>query len=164
MGYPTQLQRIRRNHALEHATVALLLERGIRPPLGGYSVPGGYVIWSKAPCEQISEAINDALKLLNAGQHELAISPHCGTNISVGILIGSVTAVIVRGRNRGLGANVRAAIVAMAATALLSKPLGIFIQRKITTDSRLNDLKITSIRKVLGSPINILWVSTQSAS
>ena len=43
------IDRIRKNHSLEHATVARLgvLERGTSPPTGGYSLPGGFVIWAK---------------------------------------------------------------------------------------------------------------------
>ena len=35
------LRRVRRNHALEHATVTLMLEEGVGGPLGGYSTPWG---------------------------------------------------------------------------------------------------------------------------
>ena len=43
----TAIERIRRNYALEHAAVALLLERGAKPPIGGYSTPAGFVLWAK---------------------------------------------------------------------------------------------------------------------
>ena len=38
---------VRKNHGLEHATVSLLLERGTSAPMGGYSVPGGFIIWGE---------------------------------------------------------------------------------------------------------------------
>ena len=162
MSYTTAIVRIRRNHALEHATVALLLERGARPPMGGYSVAGGYLIWSKAPAAQVTEASADALDLLRAGHSDLAISPYCGTNIVASALLGGLAATLVRGKSRGIGANFRAAIAAIATASLLSRPVGGFIQRWVTTESEPAGLQINSVREILRSPLSVVWVSTSS--
>ena len=154
--------KIRRNHALEHATVALLLERGVHPPLGGYSVAGGYLIWSKSPLEQVTEASVDALRLLSAGHADLAISPYCGTNMVTSAVLGGLAATAVRGRGRGIGANFRAAIAAIAVASLLSRPVGQFIQRKFTTQPNPAGLQILSVRQFLRTPMTVVWVSTNS--
>ena len=44
---------VRRNHAIEHATVTLMLERGMRVPMGGYSISPGFIIWSRASPEDV---------------------------------------------------------------------------------------------------------------
>tara|TARA_B100000315_G_C14065666_1_gene358263 strand:- start:11 stop:499 length:489 start_codon:yes stop_codon:yes gene_type:complete len=162
MANTSAVLKIRRNHALEHATVALLLERGVHPPLGGYSVAGGYVIWSKAPIAEVTEASVDALKLLNAGHRDLAISPFCGTNLVTSAVLGGLAATLVRGNSRGIGANFRAAIAAIATASLLSRPVGEFIQRRFTTKPEPAGLQINSVREILHSPVSIIWVSTSS--
>ena len=161
MTNTTAILKIRRNHALEHATVALLLERGVQPPLGGYSVAGGYLIWSMAPIETVTEASTDALNLLKAGHGDLAISPYCGTNMVTSAVLGGLAATLVRGNSRGIGANFRAAIAAIAAASLLSRPVGEFIQRKLTTKPEPASLQITSVREILHTPMTIIWVSTR---
>lgn len=160
MSHTDTLHKVRRNHALEHATVSLLLERGVNPPLGGYSLHNGYLIWGKASFQQVSEAAGEALNLLRAGQTDLAISPFCGTNLVTSVLLGGIAATLARGHGRGLSANFRAAIAAIATASLLSRPVGQFIQRKFTTKAELNGLEIRSIRQISPSPVKVIWVST----
>jgi len=125
-------------------------------------VAGGYLIWSKAPIEQVSEASTNALNLLRAGHSDLAISPYCGTNIVTSALLGGLAAMLVRGKSRGVGANFRAGIAAIAAASLLSRPVGELIQRWVTTQSEPAGLKINAVREIVRSPISIVWVSTSS--
>jgi hypothetical protein len=160
MAKTATLAKVQRNHALEHATVTLLLERGIRPPLGGYSVAGGYLIWSHAPIEQVTQASTDALNLLRAGHSDMAISPYCGTNLVTSAVLGGLAATLVRGNGNGLMANFRAAIAAIVTASLLSRPVGEFIQRRFTTKSEPAGLQISSVRELLSSPIKVVWVST----
>ena len=68
------IRHVRQNHALEHATVAMLLEGGIRPPLGGYSTPGGFFIFGRAPTDVVTQAATEALLRLTEGQRSLAVS------------------------------------------------------------------------------------------
>ena len=48
------VRRVRQNHALEHATIAVLQESGVRLPLAGYSTSGGFFIFGKASTEAIT--------------------------------------------------------------------------------------------------------------
>ena len=86
------LDSVRRNHALEHATVTMLLEARSPTPLGGYSTPGGFFIFGRASLEEVHAAAQKALASLQAGRAELAISPHCGTNIATAALLGGLLA------------------------------------------------------------------------
>ena len=81
------LDRVRRNHALEHATIAVLIENGVRPPLAGYSVPGGFLVYGRVSTEMLSAASSQALDRLQSGERELAISPYCGSNLVVGAVL-----------------------------------------------------------------------------
>ena len=82
------LNNVRRNHALEHGTVTMLLEAGARTPLGGYSTSGGFFIFGRASLEEVRTAAQEALASLQSGREELAISPHCGTNLATAALLG----------------------------------------------------------------------------
>ena len=151
----------RRNHALEHATVALLLEKGIKPPMGGYSVPSGFLIWSRAPAHDVSTVASEALDLLRDGHHDLAISPYCGTNIAAGVFIGGLTASLLKKRAHGILPKLAAAAAAIAVASMLSRPIGELIQRRFTTLADARGMQIVSSRQLIDWPVNVVWLRTR---
>ena len=155
------LDTVRMNHAVEHATVALLLERGYRPPLGGYSLPSGFLIWGVASEADVAAAAEQALELLRTGHSNMAISPYCGTNAVTGLLIGAVAAALVARRRRGFWTHVQAGIAAFLAAGLLGKPVGNQIQRRLTTLQDVAGLQIAGTRTVASRPVSLVWVSTR---
>ena len=157
------VDRVRRNHALEHATVAVLLESGVRPPLGGYSTRGGYFVLSRASKETLEEAAQEALLRLRAGESGLAVSAHCGTNIVTGaVLSGLLSAAILRTRRPFI--RVPAAAAAIVCAALLSRPLGMALQRRYTTSAKVECMAIVGIRRVWPGPLALYRVTTKLAS
>ena len=166
MGTPKDaINRTRRNHALEHATVTLLLERGVKPPLGGYSIPSGFFIWSSAPADEVAAASREALRLLKAGHSGLAVSPYCGTNWVASVLVGGVAALIAAGGRRGFWASARASVAAVAAASVLGKPVGRFLQRRFTTLPDLELVEIEPVQTLLegGGPVNVVWIGANHA-
>ena len=153
------IDRIRRNHALEHATVSLLLERGTAPPAGGYSAPGGFLIWSKTDPHVITDTARDALQLLNEGHSDLAISAHCGTNFVAAAILGGLAA-SVAGRGRGLWPLIRGAAAGLIVAGTLSQPVGKFMQRSFTVKSDPGCTEIRSARVLMRSPVSVVWIST----
>ncbi len=154
---------VRRNHAIEHATVTLMLERGVRAPMGGYSTPKGFIIWSRAPWQDVSLAARDALDLLKAGNADLAISPYCGTNIVTYVLVGALAARVFSGRNKGFWATFRGAAAALVAAALLGRPLGRLLQRHFTTLPHVAEVEFGEVRQLLKRPLSVVWIRTSSA-
>ena len=155
------IDRTRRNHALEHAVVTLLLERGVKPPLGGYSVPSGFFIWTSAPPEAVASASREALRLLKEGHSGLAISPFCGTNLAASVLVGGVAALLASGGRRGPWATFRAASAALAAASVFGKPLGRFLQKRFTTLPDLDGVEIASVQTLLEGPVNVVWIGAE---
>ena len=142
------LNRVRRNHALEHATVTIMLEEGVRGPLGGYSTPWGFFIAGNLSTEQLSRIVDDALGSLSAGQSEMAISPHCGTNMAVAAIISGGLARLVLGRQKsGRWKRLPLVLAAVVVGAALSRPVGSAIQRRYTTLSEMDGLEVVEIRK-----------------
>lgn len=154
------LDNVRRNHAIEHATVTLLLERGARAPMGGYSLSPGFVIWSRASLEDVALAARDALDLLNAGESDLAISPYCGTNIVTYTVVGALAARIFAGSKKNFWSLVRGAVAALVAAAILGRPLGRLIQRHFTTLPNVTGVELVEIRELFKNPVTVVWVST----
>ena len=150
---------VRRNHAIEHAVVTLLLERGARVPMGGYSIPSGFVIWSRSRVEEVSLATRDAIALLKAGNSDLAISPFCGTNIATCALVGALAAKIFSGRKKTRFSTLRGIVAAMAAVAFLGRPLGRLFQRHFTTLPYIEGVEVLEIRQILASPVSVVWIS-----
>ncbi len=151
---------VRRNHAIEHATVTLLLERGAHAPMGGYSISPGFVIWSRASLNDVSIAARDALDLLKAGNSDLAISPFCGTNIVTYVLVGALAAKIFSGRRNTFWSMVRGSVAALIAAAFLGRPLGRLFQRHFTTLPYVESAQVLEIRQILAYPVSVVWVRT----
>ena len=141
------IRRVRRNHALEHATVTLMLEEGVRGPLGGYSTPWGFFVVGDLSTEQLRRIVGDALDSLSKGRSEMAISPHCGTNMAVAALFSGVLTRLVLGKKKeGRWKRLPLVLGAVLVGALLSKPVGNAIQRHYTTLSDMDGLEVVSIR------------------
>jgi hypothetical protein len=140
------LDRIRRNHALEHATLAVLVKRGAKGLLAGYSTASGFWLLAPVSGSEVEEAAQQALDRLSAGESRLAISPSCGTNLAVAALLaaGAVRVVEARRRRKRVGWQVNAA--ALLGAWIVSRPLGEAIQRRFTTLSNVTGVRIAGVR------------------
>ena len=139
------VRRTRKNHALEHATIAVLMERGARPPLAGYSTPGGFFVYGSVSREEVTSAASEALGRLRAGHRELAISPYCGTNLVAGALLaGLLTGIAVRSSRSKLR-RVPVVAAALVGSTFLGRPLGTLVQRHYTTLPDLRGAEITGV-------------------
>ncbi len=154
------IDRVRRNHAIEHATVAALIEKGVRPPMGGYSVAKGFIIWSRASEDAVAAASQEALRLLKSGHSELAISPYCGTNLVTSVLVGGLAAALASGGRRGIWPSLRGSMAALIAMSTLGRPVGRLVQRRFTTLSEVNRVEVATVRTILKRPVTVVWVGT----
>ena len=155
------IKQVRKNHALEHATVAVLQESGVRLPLAGYSTSGGFFIFGKASTEVIDQAAHDALSRLDSGERELAISPYCGTNLVAGALLAMVLSGVLMGRKQGRLRRMRGGALAIVGASLLSKPMGKSLQRLYTTLADVRDVAITEVGRVWAGPYTLHSVKTK---
>lgn len=142
------VQATRKNHAVEHATIAVLLRKlGQTTPLVGGSTPTGFFVYGDVPTDTLKDAAEEGLELLKKGRSDLAVSPFCGTNIVVaGVLTALSSAITFRKRNK-LG-NLPNVIVAATAALALAQPLGRLVQKYLTTDADLGKAKIERITRV----------------
>src|SRR5688572_24495883 len=91
----------RRNHALEHATVAVLLQRlGTTIRLAGRSTATGFYLYGNLPTDAVESATHEALARLKAGEADLAVTPQCGTNLAVSGILAALVSTAAMGNQR----------------------------------------------------------------
>jgi hypothetical protein len=138
----------RRNHAVEHATLKILARKYDDKTLAGHSNPTGFFLFGDIALEDIRDAVDEAMRRLRAGEKDLAIHPGCGTNVATSLVLPATLAWMPL---QGARSNRwRLVLIPIALTFalfgyLLSKPLGPWLQRNITTEADLGDLRVTEI-------------------
>lgn len=145
---------LRQNHALEHATIALLIGKmGLNVRLVGQATPTGFYIYGDAPTEAVQEAATEGLARLQQGEGQLALSPLCGTNISVaGVMAGIACFLALRGGKRGR--RLPLAILAATWAIIAAQPIGRIAQKYLTTSADLSGVSIKRItRRGVGTRI-----------
>jgi hypothetical protein len=138
---------VRRNHALEHATVAILVGRlgpGVR--MVGRATRNGFYIYGDVPTDRLQESAAEGLERLKRGEAGLAISPLCGTNLAVAGLLAGASSLLALGNRSRLERLPNVLLSAMVAV-LAAQPLGRLVQRHITTSPDLADMEIVGIRQ-----------------
>jgi len=152
---------VRENHALEHATIVLLSKRFPEARLSGVSFAAGFFVFGEIPTEAIRPMADQALARLRGGEPEMAIHERCGTNLAVaGVLTGLSAMTVARLRKPYNNAN--NVILASTAALVLSRPLGLLVQRYVTTHTPSSEMKVTGVRAMmfLGQPAH--FVSTEN--
>jgi len=141
------VKRVRRNHGLEHATIHMLNRQ--RYNLSGRAGAGGFLIFGDVPTDKVERAARDALSRLRNGQSDLAIHPNCGTNlVTSGLLTTSVAALGFAGTNRKRAwERFPIVLVIMMITVLYSQPIGMVVQKHITTSGEPGELDIIEVTK-----------------
>jgi len=141
---------VRRNHALEHATLHVIEKNHPQLRLAGHSDAEGLHIMGDISTRDLYVALEEALQRLHAGEHHLAVHPNCGTNlvISGGLaaLAGALAIRRAKAKNLWEWLDQWALVVLLGVIALsVAQPLGMMAQEKVTTDSELQGLKVSSI-------------------
>jgi hypothetical protein len=144
------ISRIRRHHALEHATLQLLSEKYPRVTLAGYSDWRGFWVVGRINTQDLQLTVDEALLRLKNGESQLAIHPNCGTNYAVGgLLAGTVAWLATLGAGPGWKKKLDRwpLVVTLATLALIfAQPLGLQLQAHVTTQADPGRLVVSEIR------------------
>jgi len=140
--------RVRRNHALEHATMHVLARHHRTLRLVGRSSFGGFHIYGQVDTEALASAASEALVRLQNGERELAVHPRCGTNIALaGVLAGVSTFGVMSGRSHSKLDKLPQVVLAATAAILVAQPLGGWVQSRITTTPNVNGIYIENFTR-----------------
>lgn len=153
---------IRRNHALEHATISILLARQGQMRVIGRAAPDGFYIYGNVPTERLRQFADEALARLQSGESQLAVSPLCGTNIAVAGVLAAFGSYVAMGSRRNKAEGLAGAILASIAAVVASQPLGRLVQKHYTTSPDLDGVRIVSVEPL--GVANVHKVRTASAA
>ena len=138
---------VRRNHALEHATVAVLLSRrGPTVRLVGHAASDGFYVRGNVSRRELASAADEALDRMQRGEANLAVSPLCGTNLAVGGVLAGLAATLALGscdRWERLPTVLSSAMLAV----LAAQPIGRLAQKYVTTSPDLGGTQIVGTRQ-----------------
>jgi hypothetical protein len=155
------IARLRRNHALEHATIHVLTQKQRPLKVVGRSTFGGYYLYGNLTTETVAEAAHEALARLRAGEHRLAVHPNCGTNlVTAGSLAGLATFAVLGNSKKRRLESLPTALLAATTALILAQPLGAKLQANVTTMADLGDLTIKEIRCEARGNVMVHFVST----
>ena len=140
----------RRNHALEHATLHMLARRH-KINMAGHSNPTGFFIFGELRTDEIRTALNEAYTRLRSGEKGLAIHPGCGTNlVATAFLPGTMAWLPFQSARstRGRLLLLPLALIFGVFGFVLSRPLGTWLQRNITTEADLGNMRVVDVTLV----------------
>lgn len=156
---------VKQNHALEHATIVLLSKKFPDVRLSGISFAAGFFVFGDLPTEAILPTAHEALDLLRTTHPELAVHERCGTNLAVAGMLTGLSAMAVAKMRRPYS-TVNNVILASTAALVLARPLGLIVQRHVTTQTPNSSMRILGVtaRSVFGAPAHFVSTDNPDAS
>lgn len=144
------LDKLRRNHGIEHATVHVLSESQSNLALMGRADGSGFAIVGQVDPGLLEEAARTALNRMKSGEAELAVHPRCGTQLVTTGALTATAAFLAFGSRRRI-ARLPDAVLATTVAAVVAQPLGFALQRYVTTSPEVTGAEVTGVsRKKLG--------------
>ncbi|MFO7662612.1 MAG: DUF6391 domain-containing protein [Chloroflexota bacterium] len=165
------LNRIRRNHGLEHATIHMLSEQHKGFSAQGNSDHRGFHlnIYGNVTEAEVVAAVEEAHRRLVGGEHQLAVHPNCGTVLVTTAALATLAAQSVFAfdqwrypREKGLRTfdflnSLPGAVVAVVVALIVGRPLGVQLQGRFTVDGNLGDMQVQSVRPVSPSLVTRIF-------
>jgi hypothetical protein len=155
------LSRTRRNHGLEHATIHVLSSNHSGFSAQGNSNHRGFYlnIYGNLDESAVRDSVQEAFDRMQNGEKELAIHPNCGT-----VLLTTATMTTLAAQAAFAAESIRQkrssnnpllivsalpnAILASVIALIVSRPVGIYLQRRYTTEGNLGDMQIVRVSKI----------------
>ncbi len=152
---------VKQNHALEHASIVLLSRKFPDVRLAGISFAAGFFVFGDIATEAVLPAAQEALTLLRTTSPELAIHERCGTNLAVSGMLTGLSAMAVARMRRPYN-TLNNVILASTAALILARPLGLTVQRYVTTQTPNASMAIKKVTpmRLFGAPAH--FVSTDN--
>src|ERR671939_548252 len=147
--YPRQLKSmfankiLRRNHALEHATIVVMMEREPGRKFNGFSTDDGFFVQDVRSVSEVESAAREALRRLRGGEKGLAVHRNCGTTIVAANLLAAVFFLGALGVGLYLGWDIYLLILGgIVLSLVLRVPLSLLLQRFVTTNADLSNAEV----------------------
>ncbi len=156
---------VKQNHALEHATIVLLARKFPEVRFSGISFAAGFFVFGDIPTEAVLPTAQEALQLLRTSQPELAVHERCGTNLAVAGALTGLSAMTIAKLRRPYN-SFNNVMLASTAALVLARPLGLLVQRHVTTQTPNETMTIEGVRRmtVLGTPAHFVQTDNPGAA
>lgn len=142
------IRKVRRNHALEHATIHMLSRKIKDTPVAAHSNNNGFIVIGDVPTDALEASVKEAIARLAAGESEWAIHPNCGTNLATAGALTTFSGWVGLGRGKKITLDrLSWTMTLMLVSIIASQPLGMRLQEHITTKSDIGDLEFLTIKR-----------------
>ncbi len=157
--------RMRRNHALEHATLQVMAQRNPALRAAGYSDPVGFWLIGTVPTAEIEEGVALALTRLHGGEQALAIHPHCGTNLVTNAMLAGTFAwlgMLIAGPSwKNRLEQWPLVIIFTMLGLMIGQPLGPVLQKNVTTSPAAENLQVIRVERRTRGEVTIHRILTR---
>lgn len=138
------LEKVRRNHGIEHATVHVLSESIPDLSVVGRADGSGFAVIGNVNPEALASAAQEALRRMQNGQGDLAVHPRCGTMLVTAGVMTALAAFLALGRRPKLS-RLPDAVVATTLAAFLAQPAGLALQKYVTTSPNVQAARFIGV-------------------
>ena len=144
----TWIDAVRRNHGVEHATVAVLFSRTGPQRIAGRASADGFFIIGSVDEGQLLSCAREALERMQHGEGDLAVSPHCGTNIAVTAALSTLATMntFAKHPERRLRDRFGDAFTGSIFAIVAAQPLGRLVQKYLTTRADVDGMQVIEVR------------------
>ncbi|MDO9509356.1 MAG: DUF6391 domain-containing protein [Thermovirgaceae bacterium] len=136
-------RKVRRNHAMEHATINIIQEKTGVAGLSGMAFDDGFSISGMFDPDGILRASREAQRRLSGGEKHLALSRRCGTTIVVVNTISAIVFIFLLFMTGKLA--IVPVLLSLLAACILGPVASPWVQRFITTDPDVKSTEITGV-------------------
>jgi len=142
------IRKVRRNHALEHATFHMLSRKQKDMPIAAHSNNNGFIVIGNVPTDVLESAVKEAITRLQNGESQWALHPNCGTNLATAGGLTTFSGWLGFGRRKKLTLDrISWTMTLMLVSMLVAPSLGTRIQEHITTKGDIGDLEFLQITR-----------------
>ncbi|MCK8823617.1 DUF6391 domain-containing protein [Fuchsiella alkaliacetigena] len=134
---------LRRNHALEHATINVIEELYGPQQLAGMAKEDGFYIMGRVNPVLVKEAAQEGLSRLQSGEKDLVIHNRCGTSLAVAKLVSSLTFLFLLFQTGNF--TILYVVIAILASNLLGPIIGKQVQFLFTTSVDVKGMVISNV-------------------
>ncbi|MGI6367981.1 MAG: DUF6391 domain-containing protein [Anaerolineae bacterium] len=145
---PSILARIRKNHALEHATLHMLEQGPLPGPVAAHSDWNGITFYGRVDRDVLCRALTRALSALQAGESHLALHSRCGSTIAVPVLSGLIIGLLLHHMSHTTRKESASALTlaGVLSPLLCAEPLALGAQKQLLTDPHVGSAELLTLR------------------
>ena len=136
-------KKLRKNHALEHATINVIEEKFGPSNLAGLARKEGFYIKGLVDPVLLEEAARVALFRLRNGEKRLAVHKRCGTTIAIINFVGAVSFLALLFLTGYF--TILNVIIALLVSYLIGPLLSPWVQLRFTTLPEVDDMEIVGV-------------------